>query len=246
MDEVIKVIGIDCATDVKCTGLSLGIYHKCKVELKETKLGSKNTSIAETIYSWISSNEKVILAIDAPLGWPVNLGQVLFNHSAGQGVDINSNDLFRRETDKLIKSKIGKQPLDVGADRIARTAHSALKIINELSRLMRKPIELAWDNLNLKGVSVIEVYPAATLECYGIKSTSYKEKNQQSVREEIIEGLRACLNMPNDVDLLGLNADALDSAVCLLAAKDFIEGNVYYPENMSIAKKEGWIWAKRV
>lgn len=39
MNEVIKVIGIDCATDVKSTGLSLGSYHNYKIELKETRLG---------------------------------------------------------------------------------------------------------------------------------------------------------------------------------------------------------------
>lgn len=245
MDKAIKIIGIDCATDVKSTGLSLGLYHNYKIELKETRLGSKNTPIAETIYNWIDPNEKVILAIDAPLGWPVNLGQALYIHNAGQVIDVDSNDLFRRETDKFIKRNLGKQPLDVGADRIARTAHSALKIIGELSLMTGEPVELAWDNANLKDISAIEVYPAATLGCYKIQSTGYKEKNQQAIRREIIAGLRRHMVMPTDADILEQNADALDSVVCLLAAKDFIEGNVYFPENMILAKKEGWIWAKK-
>lgn len=244
MDKAVKIIGIDCATDVKSTGLSVCLYHNYEIELKETRLGTKNSSVAEIIYSWITPEEKVLLAIDAPLGWPSNLGQALYNHNAGQTIDIDSNDLFRRETDKFIKKKIGKQPLDVGADRIARTAHSALKIIGELSLLTGEPIELAWDNVNLKGISAIEVYPAATLCCYGIQSIGYKEKNQQSTRREIIVGLRGHMVMPTDINLLKQNADALDSAVCLLAAKDFIEGNVYFPENMGLAKREGWIWAK--
>lgn len=246
MDDVIKVIGIDCATDVKNIGLSLGLYQETQIELKETRLGSKNTPIAEIIYNWIGPNKKVILAIDAPLGWPANLGQALYNHNAGQVIDVDSNTLFRRETDKFIKKMLGKQPLDVGADRIARTAHSALKIIRELSILLGEPVKLAWDNINLKGITAIEVYPAATLGCYGIQSTGYKEKNKQSIRKEIVTGLRAHMIMLNDVDILEQNADALDSAVCLLAAKDFIEGNVYYPKNMSLAEKEGWIWARRV
>lgn len=134
----------------------------------------------------------------------------------------------------------------MGADRIARTAHSALKIIRELSLLIGKPLELAWDNKNLKGISAIEVYLAATLDCYGIQSTGYKGKNQQFIRKEIITGLREHMIIPNSMDLLEQNADALDSAVCLLAAKDFIEGNVYFPENISLAKKEGWIWVRKV
>ena len=245
MVENIKVIGIDCATEAQNIGLTVGVYTDNSIILKETRLGSKNTPIAETIYNWIDPNEKVILAIDAPLGWPANLGEIIYNHSAGQGNNINANDLFRRQTDKFIKRTLGKQPLDVGADRIARTAHSALKIIGELRLLIGEPIELAWDNVNLKGISVIEVYPAATLGCYKIQSTGYKEKNQQSIRREIIAGLREHMVMPSDADILEQNADALDSAVCLLAAKDFIEGNVYFPENMILAKKEGWIWAKK-
>lgn len=245
MDKVIKVMGIDCATDVKSTGLSLGLYHNYKMELKETRLGTKNSSVEEIIYSWITPEEKVLLAIDSPLGWPANLGQALYYHNAGQVIDMDSNDLFRRVTDKFIKASLGKQPLDVGADRIARTAHSALKIIRGLSLLTGKPIELAWDNVNLKDISAIEVYPAATLGCYGIQSTGYKEKNQQSIRKEIIAALSEQIIIPNNVDILEQNADALDSAVCLLAAKDFIEGNVYYPEDMSLAMKEGWIWVRR-
>ena len=246
MDKAINIIGIDCATDVKSTGLSLGLYHNYKIELKETRFGSKNTPIAEIIYNWIDPNEKVILAIDAPLGWPVNLGQALYNHNAGEVIDADSNDLFRRATDKFIKKNLGKQPLDVGADRIARTAHSALKIIGELRLLTGEPIELAWDNANLKGISAIEVYPAATLGCYKIQSTGYKEKNQKLSRREIIAGLRGHMVIPTDADILEQNADALDSSVCLLAAKDFIEGNVYYPEDLNLARKEGWIWVRKV
>lgn len=90
------------------------------------------------------------------------------------------------------------------------------------------------------------MYPAATLVCYGIQSTGYKDKNQQLIRKRIIAGLRAQMIMPNDVDILEQNADALDSTVCLVAAKDFIEGDLYYPEDISLAKREGWIWAKRI
>jgi len=203
-------------------------------------------TVAQTIYEWISPNENVLLAIDSPLGWPVNMGKTLCYHSAGKGIDIDSNDLFRRETDKFVKRKLGKQPLDVGADRIARTAHTALRIINELRLLTGKTIQLAWDNQNLIDISAIEVYPAATLDCYKITSTGYKEKNKKYVRKEIVDLLRNYMIIPKDLVILEENADALDSVICLLAAKDFIDGNVYYPEDIGLAKLEGWIWVKKV
>lgn len=68
------------------------------------------------------------------------MGQALNYHYAAEGVSIGPNDLFRRETYRFIKRNVGKQPLDVGADRIARTAHAALKVIEELRLLTSKPI----------------------------------------------------------------------------------------------------------
>src|SRR5437016_7332440 len=40
--------------------------------------------------------------------------------------------MFRRVTDDVIYERLGKRPLDVGADRIARTAHAALRFLEEL------------------------------------------------------------------------------------------------------------------
>jgi hypothetical protein len=36
--------------------------------------------------------------------------------------------------------------------------------------------------------------------------------------------------------------DTLDSVVCLLAAKDFLDGRAVAPENRTLASQEGWIW----
>lgn len=36
--------------------------------------------------------------------------------------------------------------------------------------------------------------------------------------------------------------DALDAAICIMAAVDFAKETVYKPENIEVARKEGWIW----
>ena len=54
-------------------------------------------------------------------------------------------NLFRRETDREIKRRLGRQPLDVGADRIARTGHRALEILSKLADSLKlREILLAW------------------------------------------------------------------------------------------------------
>jgi hypothetical protein len=39
--------------------------------------------------------------------------------------------------------------------------------------------------------------------------------------------------------------DALDSVVCALSGYDFLSGKCYDPEDLELAKKEGWIWVAR-
>jgi hypothetical protein len=80
----------------------------------------------------------------------------LANHRAGAELGVKAHDLFRRATDRFIRQHFGKQSLDVGADRIARTAHSALVLLGILRRRLGEPIPLAWDP-NIREVSAIEV-----------------------------------------------------------------------------------------
>ena len=128
----VTLIGIDCATQSKNIGLARGHYAYGKAQIDEVIIDSRNISIADTIVEWISNAQNVLIAMDAPLGWPNNLGKELHNHEAGNYIPIERNQFFRRSTDKFIKSKIGKQPLDVGADRIARTAHAALSLLDKI------------------------------------------------------------------------------------------------------------------
>ena len=245
MQDYVEVIGVDCATDARNVGLSRGVYINNDISLFETTFGSNGSSIADIIRDWIQTGDKVILAIDAPLGWPEDMGNALRHHLAGQTLSVESNLLFRRETDRFIKKALGKQPLDVGADRIARTAHAALKIIGELQLAINTKIEMAWNPEKLNGVSIIEVYPAATLQCYGIRSGGYKAKEQRDERDEILNELSKFVDIQCDLLQMRQSADVLDSAVCLLAAKDFLNGDVHFPNDYKKAEKEGWIWVKK-
>ncbi|MBS4032661.1 MAG: DUF429 domain-containing protein [Clostridiales bacterium] len=242
----LKVIGIDCAADYKKIGMSLGKYVDGKIKVVEARVVINNESIANVIHNWIGDDNTVLIAIDAPLGWPTSMGLHLLNHSAGQALSINANNMFRRETDKFIKRQYSKQPLDVGADKIARTAHSAVSIINELREISGNKVELAWTREGIEDIAIIEVYPAITLGCYGITNSGYKKKEQIDVRKEIVAKLNEEVDFCIDTDILKTNDDVLDSVVCLLAAKDFIENNVYYPQDMGLAIKEGWIWARKL
>jgi hypothetical protein len=57
-----------------------------------------------------------LIAIDAPLGWPKPLAETLIKHRAGMPIETPANAMFRRNTDLFIQTRLGKRPLDVGAD----------------------------------------------------------------------------------------------------------------------------------
>lgn len=56
MSEIITIIGCDCATQAKNTGLSIGLYSNGILKLKETTIGSSSNSIAQTIYQWFKTD----------------------------------------------------------------------------------------------------------------------------------------------------------------------------------------------
>lgn len=150
-------------------------------------------------------------------------------------------DIGRRETDRFVERRLGKRPLDVGADRIARTAHSALQLLGTVRDRTALPVPLAWRR-DFLGVEAIEVYPAATLVAHGFRSAGYKKRLQRPERAEIVQSLRSEITFEMSVSIIEDKGDALDAVVCLLSGKDFLEGRVFSPEKPNIAWHEGWIW----
>jgi len=133
--------------------------------------------------------------------------------------------------------------LEVGADRIARAAHSALEALEVLRRASCKQLTLA-SAPSISSVEVIEVYPAATLKANGLPSSGYKDKDGKSIRTQIALGLRgAVAGLDQFVDS---NINAFDACLCLAAARDFLLGVCPGPrrDEASDAAKEGWIWVK--
>ncbi len=243
---MIKILGIDCASKLNKTGFSIGVYKNGQINVLDAFVGSQTFSLEDVILKWFNPDKTNLIAIDAPLGWPMNMALNLKDHFAGQPLDVEANQIFRRETDRFVKQKTNKLPLDVGADKIARAALAGLKLIGDISSIIKKPIPLAWTPPKLPQVSIIEVYPSLTLFLYNIISQGYKKKENQSERKEIISELDQHINLQNNKDIMLSNANVLDSVVCLLSALDFIKGNVVFPENIELAQKEGWIWFKNI
>jgi predicted RNase H-like nuclease len=241
----VTLIGVDCATVSSKVGLALASMEDSRPRVLKTTTGHRIKSIdglASFIASWIPEAGPTLLALDAPLGWPTRLGETLVHHSAGMPLSTEADQLFSRYTDHFVHTKIGKKPLEVGANLIARTAHAALDLLQKLRKLTGQPIPLAWNRHIKEGLSAIEVYPAATLLAHKIIKPRYKKEEQGKKHQDIFNGLAERLVLPEYTALLTSNADALDAVVCVLAAADFLSGKTFAPLDKKLAQKEGWIW----
>lgn len=236
-----RIIGIDVATMPSKVGLALADYDGGSLNIGEVTLCSDALPPASVVANWIrKSPSRVLLAIDAPLGWPTDLSSALSTHRAGEPLPISAALLFRRDTDRDVQRRTGKTPLDVGADRIARTAHSALSLLSSLREAVG-PVPLAWTRA-FHGTAAIEVYPSATLKVRGWPSTKYKKPEQRTERQVIVDHIRRSATLsPDDGSLLAY-CDVLDAAICVLAGVDFLECRAAAPVNHELAAREGWIW----
>ena len=238
-----RIIGIDYSTEDKKIGLALAVRDEDDYPLQKATVCDRRRPASSIVEDWLNeSSEAALLAIDAPLGWPLPLASALISHTAGTRIDTSRDRMFRRETEVFIHRETRQKPLDVGADKIARTAHAALHFLGTLGTRLGTAIPLAWDPATVIEHAAIEVYPAATLKVHGIRPTG---KTNQQRRCEIADALQAKLTVPKHIGNLARNEHLLDAAVCVLAAMDFITGRAMPPPDRCRAEQEGWIWTAK-
>ncbi|MEX2502436.1 MAG: DUF429 domain-containing protein [Trueperaceae bacterium] len=239
------VLGVDCATRPEKVGLARAVRDEFGWRLTDAVVCGRHDRPAERLAAWLEGPRPTLLALDAPLGWPLALGRALTAHRAGAPLDPAAHDLFDRHTDHVVARDLGKRPLSVGADRIARTAHAALSMLEELRTLTGATIPLAWQPEPTDDVVAIEVYPAATLIAHGVDAKGYKAREAEDARSRVRDLLENALTMPLHLDLLSAHDDVVDAALCVLAGVDFAAGAAAPPQDWRLAEIEGWIWVRR-
>src|SRR5262245_17200469 len=99
-----RIIGLDCATVDSKIGLALGECIQDRVTLLRAIPCSDSQPAGATVVEWVrSSSDPVLIAIDAPLGWPVQLRRALQEHRAGDSVAVRPDQMFHRATDDFVR-----------------------------------------------------------------------------------------------------------------------------------------------
>ncbi len=234
------IVGLDCATKPKDIGLARAVLGET-LHVEEARVARSAADVVDTIVAWLGGAMDGLLAIDAPLGWPAPLADTLRTHHAGAPVAPEANTMFRRHTDRVIHQRVKKLPLDVGADRIARTAHAALQILDDVRAHF--DVAMGWSPGEVRGRQVIEVYPAATLKTRGVRSSGYKRPEHTAERTEILDALGCQLDAKTRERAIATD-HVLDAIVCTLAGADFAAGRAVPPDDLLLARREGWIWSR--
>lgn len=95
-----NLIGIDSATKQSNIGLALASFQDGKATLRDAKVGSETKSALAIVKDWLAEGQLALLALDAPLGWPIELGRNLHAQKAGEWIHVDRDRLFSRYTDR--------------------------------------------------------------------------------------------------------------------------------------------------
>lgn len=260
----VQIIGIDCAAQPNDFGLARGLVRGDTVEIVEVTKGEGSDNCFDTLVSqlrdWIDGEPAAtLLALDAPLGWPIHMTRALRDHRAGTPFGRPSdasrkdrnpgNHLFRRHTDRFIAQKFPGAPLDIGADRIARVARSALEVLGGLSNTddPQSSVPLLWDSGDLERLGAIEVYPRLTLR-HAMPSQEaelhYKGKDHAENRRDIVDRILPAQLTFNKNDLrltrsksgqIDYDHDRIDAVLCVLEGLHFLLAESVGPEHPEAA-----------
>jgi predicted nuclease with RNAse H fold len=182
------------------------------------------------------------VGIDVPLGWPLRFAEALGSYMSG-GIWAPPHlepELHLRATDRYVKAdpERGRRPLSVSTDRIAIPAMRAARLLTSA--------DATFDRAG--GGTVVEVYPAASLQAWGFDPTGYKRSKGRRIREALVD--RFIRSTASWITITEAQKEActaddnvFDALICALTARAFVLGlcDPIPPEHAAAARLEGWI-----
>lgn len=233
-------VGVDLAAEPAGTALAIIDWNADRATITEVVRGADD----DVILAALTRAGKA--GIDCPLGWPSAFVSFVTDHQAGH-VTIPGGltgkawrrQLAWRVTDEVVRAETGLIPLSVSADRIG---HAAMRCAGLLAQLagQGQPADRRG-----RGV-VVEVYPAASLKCWGLPHRGYKNSRNPQVLEALIDDLLAAapwMDLGPWESLCRGSHDATDAVIAALTARAAQKNVVTWPDErqQAAARSEGWI-----
>ena len=186
------------------------------------------------------------IGIDCPLGWPVAFTDFIGTVATGGPVPARESvagraELAYRATDRWIaRHHPPLRPLSVSADRIAHVAFRCALLLSQLAA-SGEPVDRAGSG------TVVEVYPAGSLCCWGLQHRSYKGNDSLAALSDCVDALLEVtspwLKLGAFEELCRKRDDAFDALIAALTARAAMLGLTTRPQDSELerARREGWI-----
>jgi len=236
----VLTVGVDLAAEPVRTALATVAWDGGTAVITELIRGAGD----DVILAALADADKA--GIDCPLGWPAAFVTFLTDHQAGHVAipgDLTGQQWRRqlawRLTDEVVRQQTGLIPLSVAADRIG---HAAMRCAGLLAKLASqgRPVDRGGAG------AVVEVYPAASLKCWGLAYRGYKQPRNAQARGALMDDLQAAAPWLAPGRYQGLcrtSHDAIDAVVAALTARAAAQGQATRPDDKqeAVARSEGWI-----
>lgn len=236
------VIGIEFGASQAHAACAVASFVAGRTAISELTECSAGDDPVAVVAEWMAASaDPILLALDAPLGWPAPLGKMLSEHRAGEAPTAEATALFARATDRIVGERLGQAPLEWISGRMA--AFAGVAFLDDVRTRTDAEISLAWTS-ELDAAAAIEVLPAATLRAHRLPSSGHEDAGDTDHRYNIAVALRDRIGLPRDMGAMVASPDMLSAVVCVLAAHDFLTGQASNPGDEELARREGWIWVR--
>src|SRR6266404_8117360 len=162
-----------------------------------------------------------VIGIDAPFGWPEPFVAAVADWTSDAWTEEARNRFQFRQTDQVVRKRIGRWPLSVSTDRIALPAMRAMALLRRQGVTDR-----SGDG------KFFEVYPAGSLFCWKLRCRGYKTVDEECLgfRQEILSELCGKLPWLDVPETYADSSDPLDALVASLTARSAKQGLTFLPE----------------
>lgn len=234
-----RTVGIDLAAEPLKTAVATIDWGERSARVVRLQLGATDNDLVGAVV------EADRCGIDAPFGWPdAFVDFVLAHHERRPRRELALSNragrlpLVRRRTDRVVHELTGIVPLSVSADLIA---HVALRCAGLLARLAVEGV----DTDRVDG-AVLEVYPAAALQQWGLPFRGYKgSANRERLAQLVASfaGAAPYLDFGGFREACEASDDAFDAVAAAVIARAAAVEQTRLPDaaDTEVAAREGWI-----
>lgn len=253
-----RIVGIDWATEKKNRAL-VSLTTGTQAAVCEV-LSSVSDEVAMQI---CRDDQNAVVAVDIPFGWPRKFSEFVatWSPTAATAAPPASDDFRLRQTDRVVKTEVPKEPLSVSADRIAMGARSWTALISKSDLAAQVDVE---GKPKERIPTLIEVYPGATAIALGrdrqrlADEESYK--SDPATRRALVKHVASAIGVSlgrfeDEIVSQGKDSDETDAFLAAVTGRIYAASQVgslpklpwtvrcpRTADEMEAARVEGWIF----